>query len=44
MGDKFPKNCTECPHSKTCNNACFGSLGCKYEKEIREAILKREKR
>lgn len=30
----IPKNCTECPHYKTCDNACYGSLNCKYKEEI----------
>lgn len=29
-----PNNCTECPYYKICDNACYGSLNCKYREEI----------
>lgn len=37
----FPQNCTKCQYYKTCRS-CFGALGCKYVKEIAEAILGRK--
>ena len=39
---EFPKNCTECEHKKTCQRY-YGARGCKYEKEIVNAILERER-
>lgn len=40
----MPKNCTECEHThtQTCTRF-YGAIGCKYEKEIAEAILERER-
>lgn len=40
----FPKNCTECEHTKTCNHACYGSRACMKEKEIAKAILEQHER
>ena len=34
----YPKNCTECEHYKTCQRY-YGAKGCKFEREIVEAIL-----
>lgn len=39
----IPNNCTECEATKTCQRY-YGARGCKYEKEIVEVILEREKK
>ena len=41
--NEFPKNCTECEYSKTCQRY-YGARGCRYEEEIRKSILEREKK
>ena len=38
----YPKNCTECEHTKTCQRY-YGARGCKFEREIAKAILERER-
>lgn len=40
---EFPKNCTECEHTNTCQRY-YGAMGCKYEKEIVKAILEQHER
>ena len=42
MKNKIPKNCTKCQYYKTCQS-CFGAKGCKFEKEIVNAILNKNK-
>ena len=34
----YPKNCNECPYTKTCQRY-YGARGCVYEKEIIKVIL-----
>lgn len=33
MENKCPKNCNECPFTKSCLSA-YGNLGCKFKDEI----------
>ena len=35
----IPKNCKECPYTKTCPAFHYGADRCKYEKEIREQTI-----
>lgn len=38
----IPNNCRECEHGMTCSCAHYGSLHCKYEKEINERRIRGE--
>ena len=41
--NEFPKKCTECEHTKTCQRY-YGAIGCKYHKEILKAIVEQHER
>lgn len=36
---KTPKNCNECPFTKTCQSA-FGNAGCEFKKDIENLVRK----
>ena len=39
----IPKNCRECEHNHTCNNAYYGGGLCKYKDAIEEKKLSCER-
>lgn len=39
----YPQDCTKCPYTKTCRSY-YGALGCKFFREIADAILNRKEK
>lgn len=35
----IPKNCAECPYTKTCSSPHYGGDGCRYGKEIKNNTI-----